>query len=180
MKESHQLVIEAATPGDVAPLVALHAAVAASLTAAHGRGHWSRCPSDRSIERALNGSHVFVGRRRDRVEGTLSLTKKKPWAIDPDFFTPAARPLYLLDMAVHPDVQRRGIGRTLMTFALAFAAQSGFDAVRLDAYDYPAGAGGFYAKCDMAFRGHRTYRSTPLVYFEALTRSHSQSSAVTA
>jgi hypothetical protein len=40
------------------------------------------------------------------------------------------------------------------------------DAVRLDAYDAPAGAGGFYARCGYRERGRVTYRGVPLIYFE--------------
>ena len=42
------------------------------------------------------------------------------------------------------------------------------DAIRLDAYDAPAGAGGFYAACGFRQVGQVTYRRTPLVYFELL------------
>src|SRR5690349_10152000 len=108
--------IEPATAGDVGALVELHAAVAEALTVAHGKGHWSRSHSDRSLERALAQSHVFVSRRSGQVEGTLCLTKRKPWAIDPAYFTPATKPLYLLDMAVRPDRQRRGLGKALLEF----------------------------------------------------------------
>ena len=42
------------------------------------------------------------------------------------------------------------------------------DAIRLDAYDAPAGAGDFYAKCGFREVGRATYRGVPLVYFELL------------
>lgn len=42
------------------------------------------------------------------------------------------------------------------------------DAIRLDAYDAKAGAGGFYARCGWTKRGHATYRGAPLVYYELL------------
>ena len=163
------LFIEPANKTDIPALVQLHADVAAALTEAHGQGPWSRSHSDRAIIRGLRESHTFVGRRDGQIEGTFRLTKRKPWAIDPAFFTPAAKPLYLLDMAVRPDAQRRGIGRALLAFAVAFASQESFDCIRLDAYDAQAGAAGFYSKCGMSCRGHRTYRSTPLVYFEILS-----------
>ncbi|HET9226173.1 MAG TPA: GNAT family N-acetyltransferase, partial [Thermoanaerobaculia bacterium] len=173
VNDQDPLFIEPANEADIAALVQLHADVAAALTEAHGKGPWSRCHSDRAIIRGLRESHMFVGRRNGQIEGTFRLAKRKPWAIDPAFFTPVAKPLYLLDMAVRPDVQRRGIGKALLAFAAAFASQGSFDCIRLDAYDAQAGAGGFYSKCGMACRGHRTYRSTPLVYFEILIRPES-------
>jgi hypothetical protein len=40
--------------------------------------------------------------------------------------------------------------------------------IRLDAYDGPAGAGGFYAKRGFREVGRVVYRGTPLVYFERI------------
>jgi hypothetical protein len=42
------------------------------------------------------------------------------------------------------------------------------DAVRLDAYQGPAGAGGFYERCGFREVGRAAYRGTPLIYFELL------------
>ena len=42
------------------------------------------------------------------------------------------------------------------------------DAIRLDAYDAKAGAGGFYSTCGFAPRGAVSYKDTPLLYFERL------------
>jgi hypothetical protein len=42
------------------------------------------------------------------------------------------------------------------------------EALRLDAYDGPAGAGGFYDRCGFRETVKVTYRGTPLVYFELL------------
>ena len=43
------------------------------------------------------------------------------------------------------------------------------DAIRLDAYDAPAGAGGFSARCGFREVGRAAYRGVPLIYFEWLT-----------
>jgi hypothetical protein len=48
--------------------------------------------------------------------------------------------------------------------ACTVAVQWPADAVRLDAFDADAGAGGFYARCGFAERG----RVDPLVYYERL------------
>jgi hypothetical protein len=42
------------------------------------------------------------------------------------------------------------------------------DALRLDAYDLPGGAGDFYAKCGYRETGRATYRAAPLIYYELL------------
>jgi GNAT superfamily N-acetyltransferase len=69
-------------------------------------------------------------------------------------------------MAVLPARQAAGIGRRCMREVAILARDWQADAVRLDAYDAPAGAGGFYARCGLAQVGRVTYRGAPLVYFE--------------
>jgi ribosomal protein S18 acetylase RimI-like enzyme len=73
-------------------------------------------------------------------------------------------------MAVAPGMQRQGVGRRLLDEACAVAAAWPSDAIRLDAYDASAGAGGFYAKCGFQEVGRITYRGVPLIYFELLIR----------
>jgi GNAT superfamily N-acetyltransferase len=69
-------------------------------------------------------------------------------------------------MAVHPELQRRGVGRLLLKEAEALARAWPADAIRLDAFDAEAGAGAFYAKCGYHEVARVTYKQNPLVYFE--------------
>ena len=158
--------VEDAVEADAPALAALRTAVAERLTWQFGRGHWSSTASEAGVLSGMRGSRVLVARDSERIVGTLALAARKPWAIDPAFFTPARAPLYLTDMAVDPSVQRTGIGRRLIDEAVAVARSQGSDAIRLDAYDAAAGAGDFYAKCGFRETGRVTYRNTPLVYFE--------------
>lgn len=112
---------------------------------------------------------MLVARRGRRLVGTLRLATKKPWAIDVSYFSAVERPLYLLDMAVKPEVQRQGIGRAMLEEARRLARAYPADAIRLDSYDSPAGAGPFYARCGFAEVGRVVYRGTPLIYFEWLS-----------
>jgi GNAT superfamily N-acetyltransferase len=96
----------------------------------------------------------------------LRLATKKPWAIDASYFTPVKRPLYLTGMVVAVGHQGRGLGRLALADAVAVAREWPADAIRLDAYDAPAGAGPFYARCGFIERGRVVYRNDPLVYFE--------------
>jgi GNAT superfamily N-acetyltransferase len=111
---------------------------------------------------------VFVARRRGKLIATLTLSTKKPWAIDRKYFAASLRPVYLTSMAVHPEVQGQGIGRLFITQVRKIALEWPADAIRLDAYDCDAGAGGFYAKAGFQEVGRATYRNCPLVYFEML------------
>ena len=165
------LVFADATESDVPALALLRTAVARKLTAEHGKGHWSSEVSEAAASRGLRHARVLVARdagRDGRIVGTLRLATKKPWAIDVAYFTGVPRALYLHDMAVAPEVQGRGIGRRLVEEAKRAARHWPAQAIRLDAYDAPAGAGGFYARCSFTEVGRVVYRANPLVYFELL------------
>src|ERR1041385_3111825 len=155
---------------DAAAITALRLAANADLTARYGRGHWSGGLTERGVRAGMRSGRVLVARRRGRIVGTLRLCTKKPWAIDVRYFAKSQRPIYLVDMAVAPGVQRQGVGRTLLEHAAEIARERPGDAIRLDAYAAPAGAGGFYASCGYAEVGRASYRSVPLVYYELLLR----------
>ena len=160
--------ITVAEASDAAEIAALRTAVAEDLTARHGRGHWSFGASDAGVLRGIRTSHVLVARERGRIAGTLRLATKKPWAIDTKYFADVDRPLYLLDMAVHPARQGHGIGRLMLESATETARRWPAGAIRLDAYDHAAGAGEFYRKCGYREVGRVVYRGVPLIYFEQL------------
>lgn len=162
--------LEPAVAEDAVELATLRTAVADRLTRDFGHGHWSSAVSAVGQARAIQQGGVFVARERGPIVATVRLATKKPWAIDPAYFTKVARPLYLSDMAVAPECQRRGVGREVMTEAARVARDRPADAIRLDAYDTAAGAGAFYAKCGLTQTGRVVYRRTPLVYYELLIR----------
>jgi GNAT superfamily N-acetyltransferase len=162
------LVFHVATPSDVAAVVALRAAVADDLTRRHGRGHWSSVGTEKSVLRDIRTSRVLLAWDGGVPVGTARLATKRPWAIDTKYFSPAKRALYLTDMAVSPRWQRLGVGRRCLDRARILAHECDADAIRLDAYEGPAGAGEFYAKCGFSERGRVTFRSTRLIYYELM------------
>ena len=157
-----------ATPGDAAVVVGLQNAAAGALTARYGEGHWSSLVTERGAALSQRHARVRVGRDGRRILTVLRLATKKPWAIDVAYFTPVKRPLYLTGMAVAVAHQGRGLGRLALEDAVAVARAWPADAIRLDAYDAPAGAGPFYARCGFQKRGHVVYKGDPLVYYELL------------
>jgi ribosomal protein S18 acetylase RimI-like enzyme len=161
-----KLSISNAAPADAPVLAALHTEVAEDLTRRYGRGPWSSLTAEKGVLFGMRQSRVLVARKDKRIVGTLRLPTKKPWAIDVSYFTPANKALYLVTMAVVPAMQRQGIGRLLLGEAVKQARCSGADAIRLDAFDHEAGAGGFYAKCGFREVGRVVYRKAPLIYFE--------------
>ena len=114
-------------------------------------------------------SRVIAARDSGVIAGTLTLQTRKPWAIDATYFTPCRRVVYLINMAVMPEHQRSGVGRALLDEALAQSRAVPFEAIRLDAYDGPAGAGEFYRRCGYRHVGGKSYRGLALMYFELMT-----------
>ena len=157
-----------ATESEAAAIAAYRTRAAVLLTEQHGIGHWSTPSSEKQVLRSLRNGRVLVARNGAGVIGSLTLVTKKPWAIDASYFTEVRRPLYLLDMAVDPRAQGRGVGRFLLDEAERVAREWPAQAIRLDAYDAPAGAGEFYAKCGYQERGRAVYRNVPLIYYERL------------
>jgi GNAT superfamily N-acetyltransferase len=158
--------LQPASARDAASLAVLHTEVADHLTGLHGDGPWSFGTSERGVLYAMRTSQVFVARLGTELVGTLRLATRKPWAIDTSYFSPCRRPLYLLAMAIVPDRQRQGIGAQCLQEVKRIAKAWPADAIRLDAYDAKAGAGGFYARCGWMETGRATYRGAPLVYYE--------------
>ena len=145
-------------------------AAASALASRFGDRHWARTVGLRSVTRSIDESLVLIARLGSDLVASLRLATKKPWAIDVSYFTKVDRALYLLDMAVHPHHQGNGFGRQLLTSAAEYALAFPADAIRLDAYDAQAGAGGFYTRCGFRETGRVVYRRVPLIYFERLLR----------
>ena len=160
------LSIVTATAADAGFVASVRNAAALRLTEEFGTGHWSGFTSTPSVLRGIQSSRVLVAREGESVVATLRLATKRPWAIDAGYFAPSARPLYLVDMAVVPAAQRRGAGRQLLQAAVDVARGWEKDAIRLDAYDHPAGAGTFYQKCGFEEVGRISFRGVPLIYYQ--------------
>jgi GNAT superfamily N-acetyltransferase len=157
-----------ATTEDAAAIAALRNAVASDLTARFGTGHWSSTTSERGVRAEMKRQSIYVARRRGRIVGTLALATKQPWTIDSRYFTSVPRPLYLMAMAVEPACQGTGIGRACIRDAVRLCRDWPAEALCLDAYDAPAGAGDFYRTCGFTEVGRATRRHTPLIYYERL------------
>jgi GNAT superfamily N-acetyltransferase len=157
-----------ATPDDVRELVALRALVSARLAQQFGEGHWAPKVAEKGVLYAMRNSSVYVASFRNKLIATLTLSTRKPWAIDKKYFAPVDKPLYLTAMAVSPDHQRGGMGRACVDEAIRIGRAWPADAIRLDAYDAAAGAGDFYRKCGFRPVGSAAYRGVPLLYFEKL------------
>jgi ribosomal protein S18 acetylase RimI-like enzyme len=160
--------LEVATTNDAMAIASLWVAASQHLTADYGQGPWTGKRTEKGVLFDMRNGVVYVLRKRNKLIATLTLCTKKPWAIDRKYFSKCNRPLYLTSMAVVPGLQRQGIGRLCIDAAVKLAKQWPGDALRLDAYDAQAGAGGFYWKCGFREVGRASYRNVPLIYYEML------------
>jgi ribosomal protein S18 acetylase RimI-like enzyme len=124
--------------------------------------------TDKGVLSAMKTGDIYIARQNNKIIASLTFTLKKPWAIDRSYFKPSVKPLYLLSMAVAPDMQSQGIGRRVLDIACDIAKQLGSDAIRLDAFDKESGAGEFYRKCGFTEVGRARYREAALIYYERL------------
>ena len=158
--------LQPAKTADVPGLVELRNAVNGHLALHFAGVIRATAVTQKGVSFAMSRATVLVARHRGLAIATLALSTRKPWSIDTAYFTPSATPLYLTDMAVHPQRQRAGIGRLCIAQAVEYARRWPATVIRLDAYDAQYGAGEFYRKCGFREVGRASYRSTPLIYFE--------------
>jgi GNAT superfamily N-acetyltransferase len=162
------LVFGTARQEDASELVAIRNEAATSLTEKFGKGPWSSGCTEKGVLYGMRTSRMLIARHGSNIVGTLSLATKKPWAINPAYFTKVTRPLYLTSMFVAVEHQGEGIGRRLLQEAVKIAREWPANAIRLDAFDAKAGAGDFYAKCGFREVRRAKYKEVPLRYFERI------------
>ena len=158
--------LELAGSADIPALVELRTAVSRRLEEDFGPGFWCSRSTEKGAAFELRRGGVYVARRRGRLIAALTLSKRKPWAIDRSYFSASRMPVYITGMAVDARHQRRGLGRGCIEEARRLAQKLGADAICLDAFDCAAGAGPFYAKCGFREVGRVVYRAAPLIYYE--------------
>ena len=165
------LLFETAREEDAAELALIRNAASKKLLERFGKGPWSGGCTEKGVLFGMRTSQMVIARENGKILGTLSLQTKKPWAINPAYFTQVRKPLYLVSMFVAVERQGQGIGRQLLDEAVAIARKWPADAIRLDAYDAEAGAGDFYAKCGFREVGRAKYKEVPLRYFELIVET---------
>jgi GNAT superfamily N-acetyltransferase len=163
------LALRAARAEDVERVRTILEAAAADLTARFGEGHWSRVSAVETLRRHADQGTLFLAEIDGAAIGAMQVTDRKVSFYRGEWFAhPKDAAAYLLDMAIEPAHQRRGLGRRAMALAEELARARGLPAIRLDAYGGPAGAGGFYAKCGYRLVHTGTFNGIALEYFEKL------------
>lgn len=163
-----KLSIREAVAADAQEIVALRIAAADDLSARFGNGFWSSNTTDKGVMLGITTGKVLIATSAGMIVGTLTLSTRKPWAIDTAYFTKVKTPIYLTSMAVEPKLQGQGIGRDLLVAAEQAVRNWPGESIRLDAFDANAGAGEFYAKSGYKEVGRTIFRDVPLIYYELL------------
>src|SRR5258708_21647769 len=117
------LVLTRAAAADASDVAAVRNAAAVNLTERFGTGHWTSIVSERGVVSGFRSARVYLARQQTRMAVTLSMQTKKPWAIDVSYFTPCARPVYLTNMAVAPELQRAGLRPRRLEAATSLTAR---------------------------------------------------------
>jgi GNAT superfamily N-acetyltransferase len=155
-----------ASVDDIPELVAMRTRVSRTLAKKFGEGFWAGRPTEGGERFLMRIGQVYIARYRGRLSATLALTTRKPWSINVENFHACAKPLYLRAMAVDPARQLKGVGRRCIAEVRGIAEDMGRDAIRLDAFDCAAGAGGFYRKCGFTETARVVYKGVPHIDFE--------------
>jgi predicted N-acetyltransferase YhbS len=157
--------IVTATRADARALTALRTAVAQGLTLEHGGGPWSAFPSRATVVRQLRASNVLVARHGQEVVGTVRLIRANPLLLDASAFTPADVAIYLIGLAVATQCRGQGVGRQLVEACKGIVRAWSAQALWLDSYEHPAGAGPFYEKCGFRKVGATAFKETPQPHY---------------
>ena len=160
---------------DEAPaLTELHTSVARDLEQKLGPGYWAKERSLRSQREKLKRSQaypdvtgIYVAEDNGKVAATILLSvKRAPFWQKRIWQEPDAAALCVFDLAVWPELQRRGWGGRAMGFAEEQAKKRGFEWVRLDAFADNPNSVAFYKHIGYEDRGILIVGGVPLVMFE--------------
>ena len=143
------------------------------LTSVHGEGHWSTVTSVKTIRKHAEAGLVYLFFEGDSPIGTFHLVDRKIGFYKKEWFEIPDQPaFYLMHMALHPDRQRKGLGREMMIEIEAIAVNKSIHSIRFDAYNADAGAGKFYEKCGYQLVHKGSFNSVALLYFEKVLEAY--------
>lgn len=152
----------------------MRAAAGNALTASLGPGNWagsSLVPSIkeriRLADPTLHRSTLFVAVEDGRAVASVALSTFAPGFWKKSYWSePKAQGLGVFALVVHPDVQRRGLGRYVMDETEALAGSRNIPFVRLDAFAVNPFSNAFYGALGYDRRIEIDLRGTGLVLYE--------------
>lgn len=152
-------IISKGTPQDLDELEQLYDALHDHLESHINYPGWVKgvYPTREDAASGIAGNTLFVLRLDGAIAGTVVLNHQPEeayatvdWQVELDYNDL----LVIHTFATHPDYQNRGVGRQLLEFAVAHAAQQQMKAVRLDVYEKNFPAIRLYECCGFVHMGN--------------------------
>jgi ribosomal protein S18 acetylase RimI-like enzyme len=128
----------------------------------------SNYPRQKHIEESIQNKSMFILKDNDICLGIISITKKQPLEYDNIDWLNSGMSIVISKLAIHPEWQKKGLGKELMDFAEKIAKN--YDSIRLDAYSDNETAINFYKKRGFVQVGKIYFpkRDRPFYAFEKL------------
>ena len=115
-------------------------------------------PSKDILEKDIAKKELYVTEINDSIVGCIMFSKYKDDLYNQiDWLTPDSENLYVHRLAVHPDFQKKGLGKSLMDFAENYAKDNSYVSVRLDTFSEN--------KRNLKFYESRGYQRLDGIYF---------------
>lgn len=140
---------------------------------AHGFDNWNPPPATvDSIRTEAVEETVLVASTRERLAGTVTLRRVPTHSYDDDVLGGTVRwvsdgpAMYLNRLAVHPSLQRCGLGERLLEAAAAEARDAGAASLRFDALEGYRELLEWYRRRGCEPRGHRAHSGKRFVVLE--------------
>ena len=127
------LTVERSQPNELEKLHAILTAAGLDIEKRWGLSHWVPAYPLSLLRAAADAGRVYSVRRADsRIVGTFTLGRDAPDYVPTDVWS-ADPAVYVTRLAVYPDYQGVGIGRSCMQWIEGNAKRDGLRSVRLDA-----------------------------------------------
>jgi|TARA_B100001094_G_scaffold211060_1_gene204924 ribosomal protein S18 acetylase RimI-like enzyme len=92
-------------------------------------------PSKEVFKKDIEKNTLYVCKNKLQITGCISIcTDKDEEYENVKWITEDFKNLYLHRLAVHPEYQKKGIGKFIMDFAEEYAKLNGFKSIRLDTF----------------------------------------------
>jgi ribosomal protein S18 acetylase RimI-like enzyme len=126
---------------------------------AGGSDQWDEhYPNREIISLDMERGSLWVCEENNAVAGILVLDEHQSEQYEEIEWTETQGPhLIMHRLAVHPEVQGKGIARRLSTYAEEYARQNGYSSIRLDTYAKNTRALALYPKLGYDFRGEVSF-----------------------
>jgi ribosomal protein S18 acetylase RimI-like enzyme len=102
-----------------------------------GLKHWNSVyPGTELIRKDLENGRIYLVRDRKVCKGMVTLDETEPEDYRQlEFPSGRNKPLYLKNLAVHPQWQGKGIAGLLIDYVSKLALEKGFDCIRIDVFN---------------------------------------------